>query len=415
MYKSEKGSRFVVPAALMLVVLLLVTGAGITGYQFGIQKTGSTTTLQGERPNLATFWEAWNILDKNFYGTPTTETRLDGAISGMVSGLGDPYTAYLAPEQDQLFRSGLEGSFGGIGAELEILNKQLTIVAPLQGSPAEASGLEAGDIIVKIDGVEASTLSFSNAITKIRGEKGTEVKLSIQREGEQALLEIAVVRDTIVIKSVASENIGVSGQVAYIKVNQFGDDTTKLFREALEKAVTEEKRGAIIDLRNNPGGFLVSAVDTIGMVLPEVIDSTDSYLSQRIAVREKKKGDKEEKLIATTSPIAERLPLVVLVNGGSASASEIFAGAMKDYGRALVLGEKTFGKGSVQELVPLKTGRGGSIKVTIANWLTPKGTEINGVGVTPDREVMLAEGEKISSSDSQVAAALEQLGGIAKK
>lgn len=404
----DKGRRFVVPTALMVVVLLLVSGAGITGYQFGLQRAGGAVTVQGDRPSLSTFWEAWNILDKNFYGETSTEKRIDGAVSGMVSGLGDPYTTYLAPQQDRLFRSGLEGSFGGIGAELEVINERLTIVAPLPGTPAEASGLLPGDIIYKIDGTETSTLSFLDSVDKIRGEKGTAVVLSIIRAGKDEVLEVSVTRDTIVVKSVVSENIGPNGEVAYIKVSQFGDDTSKLFSDALKAAVAEGKRGAVIDLRNNPGGFLTASIDAIGLVLPQVIESDNEFLKARTAVRETYKNKEDDRLVATIAPVADALPIVVLVNAGSASASEIFAGAMKDYGRAKVVGQKTFGKGSVQDLVALKNG--GSIKVTIAHWLTPAGTEINGKGVVPDVEVALGEDEKISSSDSQVVAALAQLG-----
>ncbi len=410
----DKGRRFVVPAALLVVVLLLVSGAGITGYQFGLQRAGGSVTVSGDRPNLGTFWEAWNILDKKFYGDTSTDARVDGAISGMVAGLGDPYTTYLAPKQDKLFRSGLEGSFGGIGAELEVINEQLTIVSPLQGTPSEKSGLKAGDIILKIDGEETKNLSFLDAVDKIRGEKGTDVTLTIGRSGKDEPFDVKVTRDTITVKSVSSENIGPNGEVAYIKLNQFGEDTSKLFRDALATAVADGKKGVIVDLRNNPGGFLTTAIDAIGFVLPETIASDNEFLKARTAVRETYKNKIEDKQVATNSPVADTMPMAVLVNGGSASASEIFSGAMKDYGRAKLVGQKTFGKGSVQDLVELKNG--GSIKVTIAHWLTPLGTEINKKGVVPDVEVSLKEGEKLSSSDSQVIAALAQLGSsLAKK
>jgi carboxyl-terminal processing protease len=413
MQQIEKGRRFVVPVALLLVVVLLVSGAGLTGYQLGVQRAGGAVTISGDRPSLATFWESWNILDKKFYGETSSEKRIEGAISGMVAGLGDPYTTYLAPKQDELFRSGLEGSFGGIGAELEVISELLTVVTPLQGTPAEKSGILAGDIILKIDGVETKSLSFLDAVDKIRGEKGTEVTLSIARAGKDEVFDVKVTRDTITVKSVSSENLGTNGEIAYIKLNQFGADTAKLFGEALQAAVDGNKKGVIVDLRNNPGGFLDSAITTIGMVLPEEITSDNEFLKARTAVRETYKNRADSRQVATNAPVAASIPMVVLVNGGSASASEIFSGAMKDYGRAKLIGQKTFGKGSVQDLVELENG--GSIKVTIAHWLTPLGTEINKKGVLPDKEVILAEGEKISAQDSQVAAALAELGSALAK
>ncbi|CAN5158312.1 S41 family peptidase [soil metagenome] len=409
----EKGRRFVVPVALLVVVLLLVSGAGFTGYQLGTHNAGGAVTVSGDRPSLATFWEAWNTLDKRFYGDTSSEKRMEGAISGMVAGLGDPYTTYLAPKQDDLFRSGLEGSFGGIGAELEVISELLTVVTPLQGTPAEKAGLLAGDIIIKIDGTETKTLSFLDAIDKIRGEKGTNVTLTVVRTGKDEAIDIVVTRDTITVKSVSSQNIGTNDEIAYIKLNQFGADTSKLFGEALQKAVDDKKKGVVVDLRNNPGGFLDSAITTIGFVLPEEITSDNEFLKARTAVRETYKNKPDSRQVATNAPIAPTIPMVVLVNGGSASASEIFSGAMKDYGRATLIGQKTFGKGSVQDLVDLENG--GSIKVTIAHWLTPLGTEINKKGVLPDKEVTLAEGEKISAQDSQVAAALAQLGSAPAK
>lgn len=405
---EETKRRYLLPTLVVLWLVVLTLGSGYVGYQIGVRKEGDGTGTS-DRPSLSLFWQAWDVINDRFLGDERedAEKRIDGAISGMVSSLGDPYTVYLPPKQDDLFRSNLQGTFGGIGAELEVRESQLTIVAPLSGTPAEAAGLRAGDIVNKIDGNNVLDMSFDDAITAIRGEPGTEVVLTILREGESEPLDITITRDTIVVKSVEVEQLA-NGRVDYIKVNQFGDDTSALLRAALSEAVANNRAGAVLDLRNNPGGYLTGAIEAIGMVLPDTIESEDPYLSQRTAVREKARGDKEVVEKATNPSVAANLPIVVLVNKGSASASEIFAGAMKDYGRAKIVGETTFGKGSVQDLVELRNG--GSIKVTIAQWLTPKGAQINKVGITPDVQVSLPEDATPAADDAQVTAALEALG-----
>jgi carboxyl-terminal processing protease len=401
-----KGQRSIFAVTLILLQVLLLGGTAVTAYQLGVHKAGGSVTVE-QGVDLKNFWQAWSIINKNFYGDASVDKRVDGAISGMVSGLGDPYTAYLPPATNSLFKSSLQGSFGGIGAELEQKEGYLVIVAPLQDTPAERAGLLSGDIITKVDGKDISTMSFDEAIATIRGAVGSTVTLTIVRKDEKSAKDIAVTRDTIVIKSVTSDSIGENGSVGYIKVNQFGDDTSKLLKDALAKAVSDNKKGVVIDLRNNPGGFLTSAIEAIGMVLPQTITSDDATLKQRVAVIEKYKDNHEDVERATNAPVAADIPLVVLVNGGSASASEIFSGAMKDYGRAKLVGEKTFGKGSVQNLEDLSNG--GSIKVTIAHWLTPKGSEIHGKGIEPDVTIALPKDQKPTKDDIQVQEALKVL------
>ncbi|MEZ0286995.1 MAG: S41 family peptidase, partial [Candidatus Paceibacterota bacterium] len=294
--------------------------------------------------------------------------------------------------------------FGGIGSELSVKSGQLVIMSVLDDTPSSRAGLRANDVIISIDGAETADMSFVDAIDKIRGDEGSTVKLSIGREGEEKALAIDVIRDVIVVKSVITDKLGTNKDIGYIKVNQFGQDTSQAFRQALVDA--KDSKGVVIDLRNNPGGYLNASLQMIGMVLPQTPTKGDAVLGRRVGVTEKDRdGDKE--LPAGRDIILDTMPLVILVNEGSASASEIFAGAMKDYARAKVIGVKTFGKGSVQELQEL--GNGGSIKVTVAKWYTPLGTGIDGTGIEPDMVVELPEDVTASKDDVQVKKALEIL------
>jgi carboxyl-terminal processing protease len=367
---------------------------------------GKRQAVGAGKADLTTFWKAWQIIDERFFGDATVEKRTDGAIAGMVGGLGDPYTVYLAPKQDKAFREDLQGSFGGIGAELSVKSGQLVIVSSLDGTPAAQAGLRANDVITEIDGKKTSSLAFADAIDMIRGEKGSELTLTIFRPTEEKPLTIKLIRDIIVVKSVTTDSLLLDKSIAYIKVNQFGQDTADQFRTALQAAGDTAKRGVIIDLRNNPGGYLTAAMAMIGMVIPKDGVWTEQPLKDRVGVIERGK-DGEENLKMGSDVILAKTPIVVLVNEGSASASEIFSGAMKDYARAKVIGVKTFGKGSVQELQEL--GNGGSIKVTVAKWFTPLGTGIDGKGVEPDITVALPDNTPTSKEDIQVQKALELL------
>ncbi len=389
----------------VLLSLVVLAGVGFGGFYIGVRK--APTSPDG-KPDLGLFWKAWDIVNANFDGDTMNSTgRVDGAISGMVSSLKDPFTFYLAPSENKLFQSDLQGNFGGIGADLISDNGQLTIQSVLSGTPAEKSGLLAKDIIIKIDGKKVANMPFNDAINAIRGTKGTVVTLNIERAGETAARDVSVTRDTITIKSVLTDTLGADKNIGYIKVNEFGQDTTQDFMTALQGVVKENRKGLIIDLRNDPGGYLDAAKAMIGMVLPATITSDQAVLKKRVAVLERSKDGSENQDVAGDTIIAPNLPIVVLVNGGSASASEIYAGAMKDYKRATVLGTQTFGKGSVQTLIDL--GNGGSIKVTIAKWFTPLGVGIDGKGITPDIVVDLPQSVVPSTSDVQIQKALDIL------
>lgn len=396
---------------IFLAVLILLSGGAVGGYLFAYSQQ-KVTTKGGDSAHSAiefnTFWNAWDVVHNNFFGSTDDTKQVDGAISGMVASLGDPYTLYFDPKQDQIFRSDLQGSFSGIGAELIMENGNLTIESVLDSSPAQKAGVQAKDVIIAIDGTKVAGMEFVDAITKIRGAQGSKVELTIIRPGKDGEQKISVTRDTITVKSVTTDTLGANKDIAYIKMSQFGQDTEALLKDAFTAVAGSNKKGLIIDLRNNPGGYLTTAADAIGMLLPDTINSTEQKLKDRVAVLERDKKGKENPYKATTAPILPTLPIVVLVDANSASASEIFAGAMKDYKRATVLGVKTFGKGSVQNLIKLDNG--GSIKVTIAKWFTPLGVGIDKKGIDPDVTVALPEGVTPSTTDIQVQKALEILG-----
>lgn len=388
-----------------LISLLLVAGAYLFGYSVGHENLKfdkgykpTVTNWNLGRPrdiNFGLFWDVWDRVNKQFVGSINNQTMVYDAIKGALSSLDDPYTLFLTPDELKRFKEDLGGSFSGIGAEIENRNGAITILTPLTDSPAAKAGLKPKDVVVKIDDKSTEGMLVNDAIKLIRGDKGTTVKLTIAREGEEKLLEIPIVRDTIVIKSVSwemkSDNIG------YIKVNQFGDDTEQLFRQALDEMVAKKPKGLIVDVRNNPGGYLDTAVNMSSYLLNE----------RGAIVKQKDKKGSILELKATKAPLITGTPLVVLVNGSSASASEIFAGAMQDYGRAKLVGEKTFGKGSVQELQDLDNGA--AVRITIAKWLTPKDRAIDKEGIKPDIEVALTDEDYAAGRDPQLDKAFELL------
>jgi carboxyl-terminal processing protease len=388
-----------------LISLALVTGTYLLGYSVGHQNLQfdngykpTVTNWNLGRPrdiDFNLFWDVWDRVNKRFVGKIDNQEMVYDAIKGALGSLDDPYTLFLSPEEAKRFHEDLEGSFSGIGAEIENRNGAITILTPLADTPAMKAGLRPKDVIVKIDDKTTEGMLVNDAIKLIRGDKGTTVKLTIAREGEAALLEISVVRDVILIRSVSweikADNIG------YIKVNQFGDDTNKLFRQALDEMIAKKPKGLIVDMRNNPGGYLDTAVDMSSYFLKD----------RGSIVKQKDKHGQILDIKATNNPIYTEAPMIVLVNGSSASASEIFAGAMQDYGRARLVGEKTFGKGSVQELQDI--GNGAAVRITVAKWLTPKDRAIDKEGIKPDVEVKLTDEDYTAGRDPQLDKAMELL------
>ncbi|MFA6988441.1 MAG: S41 family peptidase [Candidatus Gastranaerophilaceae bacterium] len=310
-----------------------------------------------------------------------------GAVRGMVASLGDPYTVFMDPKISEEFSNDLAGTFEGIGAEIGIKDDVLTIIAPLADMPAEKAGLLAGDKVLEIDTVSTAGIAIDEAINKIRGPKDTEVKLLIAREG------VVVKRDKIVIKSVTTEK---KDDIFIVRISSFNDDTEKLFNEAVVKIIEANPKGIILDLRNNPGGYLDTAIEV-----------SSEWIEEGLVVIEKYSEEKKIEHLARGRARLSGFPTVVLVNQGSASASEIVAGALQDYKFAQIVGKKTFGKGSVQTLTNLEDGS--SIKITVAKWLTPLGRSINDEGIEPNEDVEFKIEDYEAGKDPQLDKALEIL------
>ena len=324
--------------------------------------------------DLSLFWETWNNLDSNFlYKEKFSEDdQVNGAIKGLVMSLDDPYTVFMTAEENAEFEKSMSDEiFEGIGAEITVRKGQLMVVSPLRGSPAELAGLRAGDKIFTIDGEPSLKLSAEEAVTKIRGPKGEKVTLEVLREEEPKPVKITIVRDSIINKSLQWE---MKEEFAVLTISQFGEELDKLFIEAIPDILLEKPSGIIIDLRNNGGGFL----DTSIKVMNEFFDK-----KVLVTTKGRKIGQSGD-LESDNGGAFLNIPVIILVNKGSASASEIFAGAFQDYNRGIVLGEQTFGKGVVQNVIPLS--KGASLKVTVAEWLTPFGRSINKEGIHPDIE-----------------------------
>lgn len=337
-------------------------------------------------------WEALNTLEGKYIGDVDYNKVIDGAIAGMVAGLEDPFTAYFNKQNLELFNGEITGTFEGIGAEVSARDKKLVIVAPLDGSPAQKAGLKPGDVIKMIDNYPVDGLTIDEAVMRMRGKKGTEVTLTISRE-EGKTQEIKVRRDVINVKSAEYKDLG--DGIAYIRLLRFDGTTKTLFEQYADTILNNKSKGLVLDMRNNPGGYLDSAIDI-----------SSEFIKEGVVVMEENKAGERKETKATGKGKLFDIPLVVLVNGGSASASEIVAGAIKDYKRGVLIGEKTFGKGSVQEMIGLSTGE--ALKITVAHWLTPNGTAIDKNGLLPDIEVKWEENGDVAK-DNQLDRAKEEL------
>ncbi|MDX1766021.1 MAG: S41 family peptidase [Candidatus Saccharimonadales bacterium] len=336
--------------------------------------------------------ELYDILKKRYDGELSETALLDGIKEGLARASGDSYTVYLNEEEAQTFRDDLNGTFTGIGAEIGLEEERLIIVAPLAGFPAEKAGLRPQDIILEIDGEDTFGMSVEEAVSKIRGEKGTSVILTVFRTDTR--LEIEITRDEIVVPSVDTEIL--DNDIGYIRLSRFAEDTTTLMNQAAQEMLSQNVKGIILDLRNNSGGFLNASVDVL-----------DLWIDSQVVVQQRRGEIVNQELRTKRGAILGQIPTVVLINEGSASASEIVAGAMQDYEVATLVGQQTFGKGSVQSLEELDGG--GVLKVTIARWYTPSGNNIDESGITPSEIVEFTEEDFESESDPQRDRAVEIL------
>lgn len=341
---------------------------------------------------LSNFTRVLDLVQRNYVEEVDSEQLMNSAIDGMLKTL-DPYSAYLSPERYRELEIGTSGEFGGVGMEVSVENGVLTVIAPIEGTPAERAGIKPRDQIIEIEGRPTEGMVVQEAVKLLRGPKGTAVNITIKREGEPELRVVTLVRDKITVKSVKPSLL--EGNIGYIRLTQFQENTSQELKSALtelESQSGKDLNGVILDLRNNPGGLLAEAIDVV-----------DEFIDKGLIVSVKGRSeDQSREYFATKNGSFQRFPIVVIVNEGSASASEVVAEALQDSERAVILGTKTFGKGSVQTIIKLEDGSG--LKLTTAKFYAPSGRSINEVGVTPDITV-----ENDNNHDKQLESAINIL------
>lgn len=409
----------------LLLILAFMLLAGGMGYRLGerrstLQVTNrgiiiNTTPPVGSNVDFSLFWDVWSRLNRYYIDAASIDSQkmVYGAISGMVASLGDPYTAFLPPSENNAFKQEIGGSFEGIGAQLELKNNHINVVAPLKGTPAEAAGIKPNDYIMKVNGEDTTGWTVEQAVNKIKGPRGTKVTLTVLHADSTKPEDLVIIRATITVPSVVywikkSQDIKeISGlklgnllnnnqEVAYIQLSRFGDNTNDEWLKAVDQIISDGKvAGLIFDLRNNPGGYLEGSVFIASEFLKSGIVVTQTNSD----------GSKIDYTVNRKGKLTD-IPLVVLVNKGSASAAEIVTGTLQDYKRGTIVGETTFGKGSVQS--PQDLPGGSSLHVTTGKWLLPKGEWINKIGVKPDVEVVQDE-NATASEDAQLIRAIELL------
>lgn len=420
--RSNFLSKFLVSYSLLTILFLLF----VLGFSLGriswqdisddkvvdveVKHADEIPDYLKEDVDFRQFWQIWEYVQENYVDDEVTESQLFyGALEGMVNSLDDPYSVFLNPEISEKFSQELSGSFEGIGAEIGLRDNILTIIAPLLDTPAYNAGLRSGDLILQIDGEDTRGISLDYAVSIIRGEKGSEVVLNIYTEDDDEPRDVTITRGTIEIDSVQFSRAGADkefangdtfaleeGDIAYIELHYFNENTLSDWNQTIQKVLALNPKGIILDLRNNPGGFLGTAIDIAG----EWVNGNDVVMERLRNGVEVSHGSRRQSRL-------DNIPTVVLVNGGSASGSEIVAGALQDYGVATIVGEQTFGKGSVQDLREFKDGS--SVKLTIAEWLTPLGRNINKEGIEPDVVVERTREDLDNNIDPQLDKAFEIL------
>jgi carboxyl-terminal processing protease len=350
-------------------------------------------------PSFALFWEALDLVYRDYYGdVPAPQEMTYNAIRGVVNHLGDPNTSFLTPQEADVFRTTMEGSFEGIGARVEWddTHNTLRILEPFENQPAWQAGLRRGDLVLQIDGNSIVGSSLSEAIQQIRGPKGTKVLLTIRRAGAGEPFDVEITRDRIESPTISTDTLGAKQEIAYVRLYSFNQNAGQLVRQAVEKAMAKQPRALIFDLRGNSGGLLHQAVLVASV-----------FLQDQVVLLERFSNGKTETYKSEGRALTQDIPILVLVNEGTASASEIVAGALQDHQRATLLGAKTYGKGSVQ--LPHTLTDGSIMRVTIARWYTPKDRTIDGAGLLPDLAVELTEEQRKTGADPQLDAAVHHL------
>lgn len=384
--------------------VLIVFFIFVAGFYVGETTSPSLYKISGVRNTNQTadgadfniFWDAWRQVEEKYVGRGDLDKQkmVYGAVSGMVKSLNDPHTSFFTPEQSKMLEDDISGSFSGIGAEIGFKKGSLVVIAPLKGSPAERAGIVSGDKILKINDEFTQDLSLEEAVREIRGEKGTIVTLAILRDDFTEVKEYKIKRDIIKVPIIEWENKG--DGIAYIKIDNFVGEVNEDFKKAARAILADDTKKIILDLRDNPGGFLDSAIEIASYFIPK---------GELVATEDFGNGIKKIESRSQGYRYFDKIPVVILVNEGSASASEILAGALKDARSITIVGKKTFGKGSVQEVIDL--AQGAELKVTVARWLTPSGKSIQDAGIEPDVLVEMTADDKDKGKDPQFDKALE--------
>ena len=382
--------------------------SGLAGSMDGSSTAPSTDSTAVTDAQFSPFWQVWHLLDEKYVGaaSTTSQDKIWGAIKGLAASEGDPYTVFFPPTESKMFASDIAGNFEGVGMEIDVKNSVLTVIAPLKGSPAEKSGMKTGDLILKINGQDTTDMSVDNAVNLIRGPKGTTVKLNVLRPNgatgatSTAPFDVTITRDVINIPTLETSIKG-SGpsEIFVISLYSFTADSPDLFRNALRSFVESGSHKLVLDLRGNPGGYLDAAWDMASWFLPagDVVVTEDFGKNAPPQIY-RSKG---------YNIFNSNLEMYILVDGGTASAAEILSGALREQGVAQLIGTKTYGKGSVQELIPITDDT--SLKVTIARWLTPKGFNLSHDGLDPDYNVPVTPADITGHVDPQMNKAVQLL------
>jgi carboxyl-terminal processing protease len=381
--------KIVLVVLAIFLILVLMAGSGAAGYWAG------NASYRSLPPS---FLEAWNLIHNEYVDQPVNDTKLaEGAIDGLVQSLGDSHSGYMPPAQYSESLTAIEQSYSGIGAEVDVSGPYLRIIAPFPESPAAKAGLQPGDEVLRIDGIDMTGIDPKVAVLRVHGPSGSIVKLSVRRGGSADMLEFSLTRAEIKLPSIISTMM--PGDIAYIRLVFFGGNSGKEVHDALVSLMAKNPKGLILDLRGNPGGLVSTAVEVASEFLPP---------NQIITVS--KRGDgTEEKYETRGVGLATKIPMVVLVDAGSASSSEMVSGALQDYERATLVGTKTYGKGSMQDWHALSNGTAGAVRLTIARFYSPKGHTIDQIGLRPDLLVEIQESDRQAGKDPQLEAALHLL------